>query len=127
MKLLLDTNRYIDFWNGDPLAVSVITSADAIFLPFVVLAELRGGFRHGTRERENEKGLQIFLSKTTVSILWADEATTLMYATIFAQLRRQGTPIPTNNIWIASLALQHGLTLYARDSHFNHLPQLMRI
>lgn len=44
-----------------------------------------------------------------------------------ASLRRQGTPIPINDVWVAALVLQHGLTLYARDRHFDHLPQIPRV
>jgi tRNA(fMet)-specific endonuclease VapC len=62
-----------------------------------------------------------------VAVLYPDDVTTVHYASIYLQLRRQGTPIPTNDMWIASLCLQHELTLYARDSHFDHLPQLSRL
>jgi len=127
MKLVLDTNRYTDFWNSVPDAVRQIADADHVYLPFIVLAELRGGFRFGTRQLENEQALQTFLAKSVVTVLWPDEMTTLHYAAIYAQLRRQGTPIPTNDMWIAALVLQHGLALYARDEHFHHLPQLMRV
>ena len=49
------------------------------------------------------------------------------YAHLFYQLRQQGTPIPTNDIWIAALTVEHGLALFSRDSHFDHLPQLARL
>jgi predicted nucleic acid-binding protein len=62
-----------------------------------------------------------------VSILFADEQTTHHYANVYRQLRMQGTPIPTNDIWIAALVLQHDLALCARDDHFDHLPQLVRV
>ncbi|MGB8297405.1 MAG: hypothetical protein WCG85_18415 [Polyangia bacterium] len=55
-----------------------------------------------------------------------DDQTTHQYASLYRQLRRQGTPIPTNDIWSAALVLQHGLTLHARDRHFDHLAQLVR-
>ena len=60
-------------------------------------------------------------------MLFADDQTTFHYATVFRQLRLQGTPIPTNDIWIAALVLQHNLALHARDRHFDHLPQLARV
>jgi tRNA(fMet)-specific endonuclease VapC len=62
-----------------------------------------------------------------VRILWPDEDTTHHYARIWMQLRRQGTPIPTNDLWIAALAVQHNLALYSRDAHFDHLAQLVRV
>lgn len=126
MRLLLDTNRYTDFCKAVPEAVAPVTAAELVFLPFVALAELRGGFQTGTLARENERTLARFLASDRVSVLYPDETTTQVYAGLFAQLRRQGTPIPTNDIWIAALALQHNLALLSRDAHFDNLPQLRR-
>ena len=56
-----------------------------------------------------------------------DDQTTHHYASVFRQLRKQGTPIPTNDMWLAALVLQHNLALHARDKHFDHLPQLVRV
>jgi tRNA(fMet)-specific endonuclease VapC len=127
MKLLLDTNRYTDFCKGIPDAVSVVTAAEQVFLPFIALAELRAGFRAGTQGRRNEDVLSRFLLSPRVGVLYPDDATTQTYAGLFVQLRRQGTPIPTNDIWIAALALQHSLALHTRDAHFDALPQLLRV
>ena len=127
MKILLDTNRYGDFCKGVPEAVAAVTSAERVFLPFVVLAELRAGFRAGTQGRRNEETLERFLASPRVGVLYADETTTQTYAGLFAQLRRQGTPIPTNDLWIASLAVQHAMPLLSRDAHFDALPQLLRV
>ena len=126
MRILLDTNRYTDFCKAVPEAVAPVTAAERVFLPFVALAELRGGFQAGTLARENERTLTRFLASERVSVLYPDETTTQVYAGLFAQLRRQGTPIPTNDIWIAALALQHNLALLSRDAHFDNLPQLRR-
>ena len=126
MKLALDTNRYSDFVRGDLGAARILEDAEAVYLPLPVLAELRVGFLGGRRSRENEAGLARFLRRSGVEVLLPDERTTFHYASVYHQLRRQGTPIPTNDMWIAALVLQHGLTLYARDSHFDHLPQIPR-
>jgi tRNA(fMet)-specific endonuclease VapC len=107
--------------------VELLEAADAIVLPFVVLGELRAGFAHGRRQRENERTLGRFLLKDDVSVLFADDQTTHHYASVFHQLRKQGTPIPTNDMWLAALVLQHDLGLHARDKHFDHIPQLVRV
>jgi predicted nucleic acid-binding protein len=60
-------------------------------------------------------------------VLHVDEETTVIYGALDAELRRRGLPIPTNDIWIAALTLQHGLTLYTRDPHFSHLPQVATV
>jgi predicted nucleic acid-binding protein len=68
--------------------------------------------------------LQRFLTKPGVAMLFPDEGTTRVYAALYRQLRGQGTPIPTSDIWIAAQVVQHGLTLATRDQHFHHLPQI---
>jgi tRNA(fMet)-specific endonuclease VapC len=127
MNIALDTNRYTDLMSGVPEAQRTLESADIIYLPFITIAELRCGFRAGTKGRTNEQILVKFLGRPDVVSLFADEKTTEVYAEIYSQLRRQGTPIPTNDMWIAALVLQHDLTLYGRDAHFDHLPKLKRI
>lgn len=127
MNLALDTNRYVDFCKADPQTVSALEAASSIHLPFVVLGELRAGFRVGHRGAENERILREFLMREGVRPLYPDDQTTHHYAAVYVQLRDQGTPIPTNDIWIAALALQHNLVLCDRDAHFDHLPQLARV
>ena len=126
MRIALDTNRYVDFARGDQPLVELLEHAEEIFLPLIVLAELRAGFAVGTRGAHNEGGLRRFLLRSGVSILFPDEQTTHHYAAAFRQLRQQGTPIPTNDLWIAALVMQHQLVLCSRDAHFDHLPQILR-
>jgi tRNA(fMet)-specific endonuclease VapC len=127
MRVALDTNRYVDLCRGVPEVVGILEQAEAIVIPFVVLGELRAGFAVGLEGLKNERTLRRFQMRQGVSALFADEQTTHHYASVYRQLRAQGTPIPTNDLWIAALVLQHDLALFARDSHFDHLPQLLRI
>ena len=127
MKLALDTNRYTDLCRGDASVVEMVELADEVWLPFIVLGELRAGFAVGNQGPRNEAVLRRFLLKSAVSVLYADEQTTHHYAAVYRQLRAQGTPIPTNDMWIAALVLQHSLVLFARDTHFDVLPQLTRV
>ena len=127
MKMAIDTNRYRDFCEGDDAAVQHFRAANLIIMPFPVLAELRSGFACGTLARRNERTLNIFLNRPRVAVFYADEQTTFHYARLFAQLRSQGTPIPTNDLWIAALVQQHNLLLFSRDQHFDALPQLPRL
>jgi tRNA(fMet)-specific endonuclease VapC len=126
VRVALDTNRYVDLCKGVDETVALLEGADAVLLSFVVLGELRAGFALGRRQAENERTLRRFLVKDGVQLLFADDQTTHHYASVFRQLRRQGTPIPTNDMWLAALVLQHNLVLHARDKHFDHLPQLVR-
>jgi tRNA(fMet)-specific endonuclease VapC len=127
MKLALDTNRYTDLMNGVPDVIKTLERAEIIYLPFITIAELRAGFALGTKGRSNEKILAKFTGRAEVASLYADAQTTVQYAGVYKQLRRQATPIPTNDMWIAALVLQHDLILYARDAHFDHLPQIKRV
>ena len=127
MRLALDTNRYTDFCKGDEHIVELLETAEAIHLPFVVLGELRAGFAVGRQGTRNERVLRQFLVRPGVRVLYADDSTTQQYALVYRQLRAQGTPIPTNDMWIAALVLQHNLVLLARDRHFEHLPQIVRV
>lgn len=127
MRIAIDTNRYVDFARGVGEAVDVFQRADEILVPFVVLGELRAGFAGGTRPGQNDATLVRFLDSRRVDPVFPDEESTHHYARLFQQLRRQGTPIPTNDLWIAALVVQHQAHLYARDAHFDHLAQIPRI
>ncbi len=127
MKIALDTNRYVDLCKGVEETARLVATADAVFLPFVVVAELRAGFAIGRRGMENERVLRRFLLKDGVQVLFADDQTMINYASLLRQLRLQGTPIPTNDIWISALVLQHNIALHDRDRHFDRLPQIVRV
>lgn len=127
MKIAVDTNRYSDLANGNAEALGVVERADEVFMSLIVLGELRCGFSLGAKRQENERVLAAFLRAPRVSVVIPDEATTRHYADLYRQTRAQGTPLPTNDLWIAALALQHGHVLYTRDKHFEHISQLLRL
>ena len=127
MRVALDANRYVDLCKGITETVALLEGAEVIVLPFVVVGELRAGFVRGRRQADNERILRRFLLKDGVRVLFADDQTTHHYASLFRQLRKQGTPIPTNDMWLAALVLQHNLVLHARDRHFDHVPQVLRV
>jgi len=127
MRLALDTNRYSDLCRGEASVAEAVELADEVWLPFIVLGELRAGFAVGSQGPRNDAVLRRFLMKPGVGVLYADEQTTHHYGSVYRQLRKQGAPIPTNDMWIAALVLQHSLVLCARDAHFDALPQLPRV
>ena len=126
MRVLLDTNRLTDALRGETPVVEAIERIDEVWVPFVVLAEIKAGFLVGSRRRPNEAALHAFLNLEGVETLYADRETTDVYARLYAHLRKRGTPLPTNDIWIASLAVQHQLILLTRDAHFDKLPQVAK-
>ena len=127
MRVALDTNAYRAAAEGEAKTVEVLQRAEEVCLPFVALGELRAGFAAGTQGRKNESRLTEFLNSPRVSILYADEQTTHHYASLFAELRRQGTPIPTNDLWIAALVVQHDLLLLTGDAHFSKISRIVRL
>ena len=127
MNAVIDTSRYTDFCNNDPVAVERVRTADNLYLPFVSLAELRSGFLFGTQARQNEQTLNRFLNSPRVTVLYPTTQTVRNFSQIFYQLRQQDTPIPTNDMWIAALVVEHDLLLFSRDPHFSHLPQIQSV
>ncbi len=124
MNVALDTNAYSDFMRGDGDRVRVVRAARTIALPLIVLGELRAGFAAGNRESANAANLRRFLASPRASILLPDEQTAHHYAQLHFQLRAKGAAIPTNDLWIASLVVQHDLILCTSDNHFRQLPQV---
>ena len=122
--LALDTNVYSAFMRGVPAAVSALRAAHEIHLPLIVLGEVLAGFAAGTRSEANHQELARFMGSSRVSVLNPDERTARHYAEIFATLRAVGSPIPTNDLWIAALARQHRLSLLTFDAHFAAVPGL---
>ncbi len=126
-KMLIDTNIYSHALRGDPETISVLQRVHKIAICYISIGELLSGFRGGSRERENREELEEFLDAPRVQIYSIDENTAEFYADILHGLRERGTPIPTNDIWIASVSFQHGLKLFSKDQHFKNISGLMLI
>ena len=117
-RICVDTSAYSHFMRGENSAVAAISAAKWIGIPVVVLGELRTGFLLGDHAAKNETELDKFLEHPLVRILEIDQAASRIYAEIVVALRRSGTPLPTNDIWIASLAAREGATVLTYDQHF---------
>lgn len=124
MNIALDTNAYSDFMRGEADRVQIVRTARLIYLPLIVLGELRAGFAAGNQESTNAANLQRFLNSPRVQVLSPDEQTTHHYAQLYLQLRKKSVSIPTNDLWIAALVVQHNLILCTSDSHFQQIPQI---
>lgn len=103
----------------------MLRGSETVAVPTIVLGELYSGFKAGTRWRENNNLLARFLSRPSVKILNVTAETALRYAEIDAYLRDRGKRIPRNDVWIAALALEHGLQLLTLDEHFREIPLLL--
>ena len=125
MNVTLDTSAYSELWRAHPAIVDAVRRAETVAMSAIVLGELHSGFRAGNRCAENTAQLAQFLSKPSVRILNVTEETALRYAEIDVYLRRKGRPIPRNDVWIAAVALEHGLQLVTLDVHFREIPLLL--
>ena len=124
MNVLLDTSAYSALRRGYEPVVDVLRRSETVAVSAVVLGELYSGFRAGNRWAENTAQLAQFLSKPSVRVLDVTEETALRYAEVDVYLRKKGRPIPRNDVWIAAVALEHGLQLLTLDVHFREIPLL---
>lgn len=127
MRILIDSNRFIDFCAGDAEVTEIFERAVLLAIPFVVLAELRAGAAVLKRGDAQLRVLNELLQQPGVRTVHSTDTTAHHYAAIYARLRRAGTPIPINDIWIAALAVEHSFLLYSRDAHFDLVPSIPRL
>ena len=118
MKLSLDTSAYSHFKRGHAEVVDLLDSADWIGVTAVVLGELRAGFGLGKRRAANERELGRFLANPVVHVLVVDDEASQLYADIVVALRAAGTPVPTNDIWIAAVSAREAATVLTFDARF---------
>ena len=125
MKILLDTNAYVGFKLNLEQVVEMIASAEHIYFSPVVLGELMFGFRNGSRFRENMEDLNRFMQNEAVELVQVSSLTADRFSRIASHLKRQGTPIPTNDIWIAAQTIEFGAELITSDKHFENISGLV--
>ena len=124
-RVMLDTSAYSAFMRGHSEIRLALQWADEIYLNPIVLGELLAGFMRGKYRRRNDRELRTFLSSPRVSLVGMDDDTAQRYAGILDSLWRAGTPIPTNDIWIAASAMQHGLHVLTTDAHYQKVTQVI--
>ena len=125
MNVLLDTSAYSALQRGNGPVLDVLRRSETVAVPSIVMGELYSGFRAGNRRAQNTAQLAQFLSKPSVRILHVTEETALRYAEVDVYLRKRGRPIPRNDVWIAAVALEHGMQVLTMDEHFREIPMLL--
>jgi tRNA(fMet)-specific endonuclease VapC len=125
VKIMLDTSAYVGFKRNIVEVVEIIVKAELIVFSPVVMGELMFGFRNGTRFKENMNDLDRFLMHEIVDLMPIGKITSDRYSRIAVKLRQQGTPIPTNDIWIAAQAMEQGAELITSDQHFDKINGLV--
>ena len=122
--ILLDTNAYASFLGGDKNVLEALGSAEIVYLSIVVLGELYAGFLGGSRIKDNKKILHNFLKKPTVQILNATAETSEIFGMLKDSLKKAGTPLPINDVWIAAHAFETGSVVITYDHHFTKVSGL---
>lgn len=123
-RYCLDTSAYSHFKRGHPPVVELVDRAEWIGISSIVVGELWVGFLLGGRVEQNQKDLAEFLSHPVVEELLVDHEIGLIYAEIVAALRKAGTPLPSNDIWIAASAARAGATVLTYDPHFSAIERI---
>jgi predicted nucleic acid-binding protein len=123
-RYCLDTSAYSHFQRGDAAIVELIDRAEWLGVPAITLGELRVGFLLGGQRERNEAALHQFLSNPVVEELAADGEVSRHYAEMLVDLRRAGTPLPTNDIWIAATAARAGAIVLSYDDHFKAITRV---
>jgi tRNA(fMet)-specific endonuclease VapC len=126
-RVLIDTNIYSELLRGNKSVADLLKKPDIIAFSVISIAELLSGFKNGDREKENLEELDQFIYSPRVVVYDIDTETSEFYAKIYDELKRSGDPIPTNDLWIAALTLQHGTKLFTLDKHFKKVPGLFLI
>ena len=121
MRLLLDTSAYSAFKRGHSGVVDLVRRSEQILLPTIVAGELIAGFRSGSRCKKNLTELREFLDHSRVTTVQVTLTTADRYGRIYSALRRKGTPVPTNDMWVAAQAMETGTELASLDGHFEHI------
>ncbi len=127
MTLVIDTNAYSALLSGVKEAAWELENAENVVVPVIVAGELLSGFSQGTRYAENARRFDAFLNLPGVALMEADLETARVYASLMKALRKAGTPIPMNDVWIAAIALRSGGMILSADKHFDEVPGIMRI
>ena len=125
MPLMLDTSAYVAFKRGHPDAVRAIQQASKILIPIIVLGELLAGFEGGSRTQKNRAELDSFQKSPRVRIVPITLETAERYAHIYAHLKANGRPIPTNDLWIAASTMEYSAELLTGDAHCLNVSQIL--
>ncbi|MEI8366017.1 MAG: type II toxin-antitoxin system VapC family toxin [Parachlamydiaceae bacterium] len=119
--VLLDTNAYVSFKRKEPATIEILQHAESIVISPIVIGELLAGFDGGNKAQQNKIELQKFLESSRITVYPITLDTSHFFSQIYCTLKNKGKPIPTNDMWIASQALEHGCVICTLDKHFTFI------
>ncbi|MBY0527717.1 MAG: type II toxin-antitoxin system VapC family toxin [Gemmataceae bacterium] len=127
MTHLLDTNTCVDhlrYGAASLVSARLLTAATgSVGLCSIVVGELLFGARRSSQVAQNLARVQAFCNQ--FRSLPFDDPAAGEYSIIRAHLASLGTPIGPNDLFIAAIALAHGLTLVTHNTaEFSRVPGL---
>lgn len=124
-KISLDTNAYSALITGNETVLDALGEANEVYLSIFVIGELYYGFTNGSKEKRNREILNNFLKKATVKIIHTTIETAEIYGRLKTNLKKKGSPVPINDLWIAAHAIETGSFLLTFDAHFKAIPEVL--
>jgi len=124
MNIIIDTSAYSALQRGNQPIKSIFNTAQQIYIPTIVIGELKAGFAFGAKKEQNERLLNRFVADSAVSVVNINDRSPDIFARLYAQLRKSGHAVSQNDLWIASLAVEHQLPLLTLDSDFSYIEGL---
>lgn len=129
MGVILDISIWIDVERGRlaPRDVAEITGYEPVYCVPPVIAELEYGVHRASNDAQrNRRALSLARIRRKPCLI-IDKDTAEVFGRITASLDAKGKPATyrTHDIWIASVAIQHNLSVLTRHrSDFEDIPGL---
>ena len=127
MRVLIDTNAYVELGKRNTHIRTILEAAHEIIVSTIVLGELYSGFSLGSKKEQNIREIEEFLGQPGVIVVAPSKDVAERYGEVFRILKKNGTPIPTNDIWIAATALETASRILSFDTHFALVPGIFSV
>jgi tRNA(fMet)-specific endonuclease VapC len=124
VPIVLDTSAYSRLRTGDPQILSLLAHAPHAYLPVIAIGELEAAFARGSKRSQNRALLEEFIAEPFVHVVDVDRATADRYGELVKALLDAGTPMPTNDVWMAATAAGTDGQLVTFDRDFLRVPGL---
>jgi len=118
--ILLDASIAVDYWRAPDETTRRVMETETVYVAGVTCAELMHGAKSPADLDRIESILAGFSPLPTDEAVWPQVGRNL-YA-----LRRAGLTVPFQDVLLATLAVRHGLEVWATDAHFRMMRKVLR-
>ncbi len=126
-RVALDTNILTQIMSGNYKEIEQkLDNIDVYYIPWVVYSEMLSGIKSGNNSDKYLPKLEAFTREYDVETSSVSGwQTAAAYSTIYTYLKKQGTPVSPNDLWIAAECATLGLPLFTLDTDFKRVPQIL--